>query len=79
LKNYDALNAFSRIQCPTLFLRATEEYLGRPPIVARQPAEFIAHAISNCRLVEIEGTNHGTILLGEGKATSEAIREFLKE
>ena len=79
LRNYDALNAFSRIQCPTLFLRAPEEYLGRPPIVARQPAEFIAHAISNCRLVEVEGTNHGTILLGEGTTTGKSIREFLRE
>ena len=79
LKNYDALNAFSRIQCPTLFLRAPGKYLGGPPIVIREAAEFIAHAISDCKLVEVEGANHATILLGEGKTTSEAIREFLKE
>jgi pimeloyl-ACP methyl ester carboxylesterase len=79
MKNYDALNAFARIQCPTLFLRAPGEYLGGPPLVVREAAEFIAHTISNCQLVEVEGTNHATILLGEGNTTSEAIRTFLKE
>jgi pimeloyl-ACP methyl ester carboxylesterase len=79
MKNYDALNAFGRIQCPTLFLRAPGEYLGGPPLVVREAAEFIANSISNCQLVEVEGTNHATILLGEGDATSEAIRTFLKE
>ncbi|MBN1613171.1 MAG: alpha/beta hydrolase [Deltaproteobacteria bacterium] len=78
LKNYDALNAFPRIQCPTLFLRAPENYLGSPPIVNRAAAEFIAQAIANCTLVDVEGTNHATLLLGEGSTASEAIRAFLK-
>jgi pimeloyl-ACP methyl ester carboxylesterase len=78
LRDYDPLNAFSRIQCPTLFLRAPGQFLGGPPVVIRQAAEFISNAISNCQLIEIEGANHATILLGEGDATSEAIRTFLK-
>jgi pimeloyl-ACP methyl ester carboxylesterase len=79
LKNYDALNAFSRIQCKTLLLRATEGYLGGPPILPRQAAEYMARAIAGCTLVDVNGTDHATILLGGGDATSEAIRSFLKE
>ena len=79
LRDYDPLNAFSRIKCPTLFMWAPEKFLGGPSIVVREAAEFIAKAISNCKLVEIKGTNHATILLGEGNATSDAIRKFLKD
>ncbi len=79
LKNYDPLSNFSRIQCPTLFLWAPERFLGGPPIVSPETAQFVVGSIPDCKLVEVKGANHATILLGEGDATCEAMRAFLAE
>lgn len=77
LRSYDMVSNLGRVQCPSLFLRAPEGFLGGPPICPREAAELLAGVIPDCQLVDVEGTNHATILLGEGDTTSEAIRAFL--
>jgi len=53
-----------RIAAPTLLLRAQE-------------AEAMAHAIPDCRLVVVPGTNHYTILLGDHPLVRRELAAFL--
>ncbi len=79
LKNYDPYYVWDSIQCPTLFLRAPEDYLGKPAPAGRAATKIIASVIPNCKWVEIKDSNHATILLSEKDATCEEIRIFLED
>lgn len=46
-------------------------------LATRDEADAVAHAIPDCRLEEIPGTNHYTILLGEDPRLREVLRSFL--
>jgi pimeloyl-ACP methyl ester carboxylesterase len=75
----EMISGYARTKCPVLLLRAPEGFLGDLPILPRGAAEMFVSLFPNCKLVDIEGTDHASILLGEADATSEAIKEFLKE
>jgi pimeloyl-ACP methyl ester carboxylesterase len=65
------------IQKPTLLVRATAGLLGadRGFILTREEAERVRDVIAGCRLVEIAGTNHYTIVTVPEFAA--AVGEFL--
>jgi pimeloyl-ACP methyl ester carboxylesterase len=75
----EMISGYARTKCPVLLLRAPEGFLGDLPILPRAAAEMFVGLFPNCRLIDIEGTDHASILLGEGDATSEAIKAFLKQ
>jgi pimeloyl-ACP methyl ester carboxylesterase len=78
-QDVEMVSGYARTKCPVLLLRAPEGFLGDLPILPRAAAEMFVGLFPNCKLVDIEGTDHASILLGEGDATSEAIKAFLKE
>jgi pimeloyl-ACP methyl ester carboxylesterase len=65
------------IRQPTLLLRSTFGLLGpdRGFILTREEAERVHDVIAGCQLVEIEGTNHYTMLAAP--AFAEAVGRFL--
>lgn len=79
LKDFDPYHTWERIQCPTLFLQAPGDFLGKPPVSDQTATQVMASVIPNCQWVEIKDSNHATILLGENVATSDVIRKFLEE
>jgi len=48
-------------------------------VLTAEEARELATAIRDCRVLEIAGTNHFTIVLGQPRGTLEAIRQFLCE
>lgn len=67
-----------RIAAPTLLLRAPDGLLGEDDhLLTPGEAVAMARAIPKCRLVDVPGTNHYTILLGDTPVTSREIRGFV--
>ncbi|MBI2155316.1 MAG: alpha/beta hydrolase [Candidatus Rokubacteria bacterium] len=67
-----------RITAPTLLLRAPDGLLTATDcLMTQEEAEAMAHAIPDCRLVVIPGTNHYTIVLGDNPVTARELRAFL--
>jgi pimeloyl-ACP methyl ester carboxylesterase len=77
---YDLEPLYPRVKCPTLFLRSPEPapYTGKV-LVTREEALRIVESIPDCRLVDVQGTHHSTLFLGDQKRTAEAILSFLRE
>ncbi|MBL7205327.1 MAG: alpha/beta hydrolase [Desulfobacteraceae bacterium] len=70
---------YSKATCPVLILRATEGILSRDDLVLPETAiERMVSEIPNARRVDINGTNHFSILFQPHEARDQAIREFLK-
>lgn len=68
-----------RVASPTLLLRAPDGLLGENDcVMTAEEAAAMANAIPTCRLVEVPGTNHYTILLGEAPVTGREIRAFVE-
>ncbi len=67
------------VRAPTLLIRATVGLLGpdRGLILPRAEAERLQGIIPNCQLVEIEGTNHYTVVTVQPFV--ESVRAFLAE
>lgn len=65
------------VRAPTLLVRATVGLLGpdRGFILPRDEAERVRDCIAECQLVEIEGTNHYTVIVAP--AFGVAVRQFL--
>lgn len=67
-----------RIAAPTLLLRAPDGLLTATDcLMTREEAEAMARAIPRCRLVEVAGANHYTILLADQPVVRAALAEFL--
>lgn len=67
-----------RIQAPTLLLRAPEGLLTADDcLMTQEEAEAMAHAIPDCRLVVVPGSNHYTVLLGDQPVVRREVRRFL--
>jgi pimeloyl-ACP methyl ester carboxylesterase len=66
------------VTCPVLLLRATDT-LFQPgdELLTREDAARAARLFPNARTLDIPGTNHYTITLGQPVATIAAMREFL--
>jgi pimeloyl-ACP methyl ester carboxylesterase len=67
-----------RIAAPTLLLRAPDGLLAADDcLMTQEEAEAMAHAIPDCRLVVVPGTNHYTILLGDDPLVRRELAAFL--
>ena len=67
-----------RIAAPTLLLRAPDGLLTADDcLMTQEEAEAMAHAIADCRLVVVPGTNHYTILLGDHPLVRRELAAFL--
>jgi pimeloyl-ACP methyl ester carboxylesterase len=67
-----------RIAAPTLLLRAPDGLLAADDcLMTQEEAEAMAHAIPDCRLVVVPGTNHYTILLGNDPVVRRELAAFL--
>jgi pimeloyl-ACP methyl ester carboxylesterase len=67
-----------RIAAPTLLLRAPDGLLAADDCLMTQAeAEAMAHAIPDCRLIVVPGTNHYTILLGDDPVVRRELAAFL--
>ncbi len=80
IPNYDLAPLYPKVKCPTLFLRSPDPtpYIGNSVLVPREVASRITDSIPDCRLVDIQGTNHSTMFLGNQKRTAEAVLSFLR-
>ena len=71
---------YSKITCPALILRATDGILSPDDQVL--PEAAVARMISeiaDARRVDIQGTNHYSILFQPNEQRDQAIRDFLDE
>ncbi|MBM4339407.1 MAG: alpha/beta hydrolase [Deltaproteobacteria bacterium] len=80
LRKGDSTQFYSRVSCPTLILRATKGMLAEDDVVLPEDvAERMTREIKNSRRVDIEGTNHYTILFQPNPKRDQAILNFLSE
>ena len=67
-----------QVRAPTLLLRAPDGLLTAGDcLMTQEEAEAMAHAIPDCRLVVVPGTNHYTILLGAHPLVRREVAAFL--
>ncbi|MGD9281880.1 MAG: alpha/beta hydrolase, partial [Desulfobacterales bacterium] len=70
---------YPEITCPVLLLRATNGILSEEDLVVPEyAAERMMKEIANIRRVDIQGTNHYSILLQPNAQRDRAILEFLE-
>lgn len=75
----DASKFYAQVICPTLILRATEGMLAKDDLVLpRDVAEQMVRKIPHARLVDLEDTNHYSILFQPNKKRDQAILQFLE-
>lgn len=75
---YPTRSFYERVRCPVLVLRAPAALRVEGDQVLRpEQGREMAERIRDCRVLEVEGANHITILLGKPPATIAAIRPFL--
>jgi pimeloyl-ACP methyl ester carboxylesterase len=71
---------YSKTACPVLLLRATDGILSQDDLVVPEySADKMMAEIANARRVDIQGTNHYSILFQPNAQRDQAIREFLKD
>jgi pimeloyl-ACP methyl ester carboxylesterase len=69
---------YSEVTCPVLILRATSGILSQNDLVLPESAvDRMVSEIPDARRIDIEGTNHFSILLQPNEKRDQAIREFL--
>ncbi len=80
LGKVDSSQFYPKVTSPTLILRATKGMLAKDDILLPEDvAERMVREIPNARKVDIEGTNHYSILFQPNKKRDQTILEFLKE
>lgn len=80
LKEMDASQAYPKITCPVLILRAMEGMLAEDDIlIPEETKETMLREIPNARCVDLEGTNHFSILFQPNEVRDRAILDFLEE
>lgn len=71
---------YSKVTCPVLILRATDGILSKDDLVLPESSvDRMVSEIPDVRRVDINGTNHFSILLQPNEMRDKAIRNFLKE
>jgi pimeloyl-ACP methyl ester carboxylesterase len=71
---------FPKVTCPVLILRATEGILSNDDLVLPESAvDRMVSEIPDARRLDIEGTNHFSILFQPNEMRDQAIREFLEK
>jgi pimeloyl-ACP methyl ester carboxylesterase len=80
LKKVDSRQFYAKVTSPTLILRATKGMLAEDDLVLpEEVAERMAREIPNAKRVDVEGTNHYSILFQPNKMRDQTILEFLNE
>jgi pimeloyl-ACP methyl ester carboxylesterase len=79
LRNIDSSQFYGKVKAPTLILRATKGMLVEDDLVLpADVAEQMVREISNARKMDVEGSNHYSILFQPNKMRDQALLEFLK-
>jgi len=80
LTEFDASRFYSRIQCPVLILRATEGVLsGDDLLLPEDVVQRMVREIPRARRVDVEGTNHYSILFHDSPTRDREVLRFLEE
>ncbi|MCJ7685951.1 MAG: alpha/beta hydrolase [Desulfobacteraceae bacterium] len=80
LGKVDISQFYGEISCPVLILRATEGMLARDDVLLPEDVtERMVREIANARRVDVNGTNHYSIVFQPNGERDQAIREFLRE
>lgn len=78
LGNLNVAEFYPQIKCPVLILRATEGMLASDDILLpKKVVEKMLQEIPNARCVDLQGSNHYSIVLQPNEARDRAIRSFL--
>jgi pimeloyl-ACP methyl ester carboxylesterase len=79
LKDFEPAQIFRKISCPVLILRATDGILSQDDVVLPESAvERMIDEIPNVSRVNLDGTNHFSILFQPNASRDQAIRAFLQ-
>jgi pimeloyl-ACP methyl ester carboxylesterase len=79
LRKMDSSQFYSKVEAPTLILRATKGMLAEDDLVLPEDvAERMVRAIPKARKVDVEGTQHYSILFQPHTLRDQALLEFLK-
>ena len=71
---------YAKITCPVLLVRATDGIISEEDLVVPEhAADRMIKEIPNLRRVDIQGTNHYSILFQPNASRDEAIRTFLQK
>ncbi len=80
LGKVDISQVYGEISCPVLILRATEGMLARDDLLLPEDVtERMVREIANARRIDVNGTNHYSIVFQPNGERDQAIREFLRE
>lgn len=80
LKEVDPSQLYFKVSSPVLILRATQGMLAEDDLVLPEEAvEQMLREIRNAKRVDLEGTNHYTILFQPSEKRDQAIFRFLRE
>jgi pimeloyl-ACP methyl ester carboxylesterase len=80
LGKVDSREFYAKVTCPTLILRATKGMLSEDDLLLPEDvAERMVHEILNAKRVDIEGSNHYSILFQPNKMRDQTILKFLNE
>jgi pimeloyl-ACP methyl ester carboxylesterase len=75
----DASQFYSKVMAPTLILRATKWLLAEDDLLLPQDvAERMVREMPDARKVDVEGTNHYSIVFQPNKIRDQALLDFLK-
>jgi pimeloyl-ACP methyl ester carboxylesterase len=79
LGKVDSREFYAKVTCPTLILRATKGMLAEDDLLLPEDVvERMVREIPNAKRIDIEGTNHYSILFQPNKMRDQTILEFLK-
>jgi len=80
LGKVDISRFYEEISCPVLILRATEGMLARDDVLLPEDVtQRMVREIADARRVDVNGTNHYSIIFQPHGERDQAIREFLRE
>jgi len=80
LGKVDSREYYKKVMTPTLILRATKGMLAEDDLLLPEDVvDRMVHEIPNAKRVDVEGTNHYSILFQPNKVRDQAILKFLSE
>ena len=80
LKKVDSREFYNKVKAPTLILRATKGMLAEDDLLLPEDVvDRMVHEIPNAKRVDVEGTNHYSILFQPNRKRDQNILKFLSE
>jgi pimeloyl-ACP methyl ester carboxylesterase len=80
LEKVDSREFYNKVKAPTLILRATKGMLAEDDLLLPEDVvDQMVHEIPNAKRVDVEGTNHYSILFQPNKMRDQTILKFLSE